>query len=99
MIRKDWSVIRITILLYFIVFLLPLNYYFTKESFDSMKNDATTMRHLVFINGAVPSLATIDNINDRDLIIKKIDSSLNKIEHDRKFKSQIFKQNNCDDSE
>jgi len=70
--KKDWSVIRITILLYFIVILLPLNYYYTKQSFKSMQNDASTMNNLVEISGALQTLTAIN--------IKEIDDSLETIE-------------------
>jgi len=81
MIKKDWSIIRITVLLYFIVVLLPVNYYFAKQSFESMQNDATTMNHLVYISGALPNLSSVSDLNKRDAIVKKINSSLKTIEN------------------
>ncbi|MEA2091476.1 MAG: GGDEF domain-containing protein [Campylobacterota bacterium] len=78
--KKDWSVIRITVLLYLIIFLLPLNYYFAKQSFQSTKNDATTMKHLVFINGAVQHLINIDNKGKLDSLTKEIDISFKYID-------------------
>ncbi len=78
--KKDWSVVRITALLYFIVILLPLNYYFAKQSFDAMKNDASTMSNLVFINGSLLQLATTSSLNEKSILIKKIDDYLKTIE-------------------
>ncbi len=80
MIKRDWSVIKITILLYFIVLLIPINYYFVKNHFDDIKNDANTMNHLVFISGSLPILEKIDTLNDRDILIKQVDDSLETIE-------------------
>lgn len=78
--KKDWSAIRITVLLYFIVLLVPLNYYFTKASFVGTQNDATTMEHLVFISGAMPTLLITEDLNETNTLIGKIDSSLEIIE-------------------
>lgn len=78
--KKDWSALKITVLLYFIVMLIPINYYFAKESFRSTQNDASVMNHLVFIGGAVPALATTENSDKNSRLIKEIDSSLEAIE-------------------
>jgi len=78
--KKDWSIIRITVLLYFIVILLPLNYYFVKQSFDAMKYDASTMTNLVFINGSLLQLTTTHSLNERDTLIEKIENSLKTID-------------------
>lgn len=78
--KKDWSIVRITVLLYFIVILLPFNYYFAKQSFDAMKNDATTMSSLVFINGSLLQLTTTHSLNEKSILIKKVDNYLKTIE-------------------
>ena len=62
MIKKDWSVTRITALLYVIVLFIPLNYYFVKHHFDDTQNDAKTMNHLVFIGSTLPSLEKMNNL-------------------------------------
>ncbi len=79
-IKKDWSAIRMTVLLYIVVILIPFNYYFAKQSFDSMRNDASTMNHLVFVNGALQYLASTSKISEKISLIKKIDSTLDIIE-------------------
>lgn len=80
MLKKDWSVTRITILLYVIVLFIPLNYYFAKQSFDSIHSDTKTMNHLVFVSSALSSLKEINNFNKKQLIIKEIDESFYIIE-------------------
>ncbi|MDD5158026.1 diguanylate cyclase [Sulfurimonas sp.] len=80
MLKKDWSVIKITLLLYFVVLLLPLNYYFAKESFGTIRNDARVMNNIVLLSGALPSLIISDDFDKRDAIIKKIDDSFQIIE-------------------
>ncbi len=70
--KKDWSVFRITMLLYLIVALMPLNYYFAKRSFDSMQSDGSTMRELVYINGAIQRLITLPDSEERNRLIEKI---------------------------
>lgn len=78
--KKDWSAIKITLFLYLIVLLIPLNYYFAKESFNSMKNDAETMNSLVLLSGAIQTLSVEDDIHKKEILTKSIDSSLDTIE-------------------
>lgn len=78
--RKDWFAIRITLLLYLIVLLIPINYYFAKESFNSIRNDAATMNNLVLLSGAVQSLSHEDNLHKKELLMNSIDSSLSAVE-------------------
>lgn len=78
--KKDWSAVRITFLLYFIVFLMPLNYYLAKESFNSTQNDAVTMNYLVSINGMVQALPAEDDLSIKKRAIKEIYLSLEAIE-------------------
>src|SRR3990167_7694907 len=78
--KKDWSAIRITLLLYLIVVVVPLNYYFTKKYFEGMQNDAATLNNLVFISGALPTLSNTEDLNERNTLISKIDSSLETVE-------------------
>ena len=77
--KKDWSVIRITVLLYLMVVLLPLNYYFAEQSFQSTKNDASTMKHIVFISGAVQHLSNLNERSKQESLIKDIDDSFEEI--------------------
>ncbi|MFA5455054.1 MAG: GGDEF domain-containing protein [Sulfurimonas sp.] len=78
--KKDWSTIRITLLLYLVVLFIPINYYFAKESFKSMQNDAATMNYLVFISGAVQTLPIEDGLNKKKTLMKEIYSYLEAIE-------------------
>lgn len=79
--KKDWSVVRITFLLYFIVVLMPLNYYLAKESFNSMRSDAVTMNYLVSINGMVQALPAEDDLSIKKRAIKEIYLSLEEVEN------------------
>lgn len=79
--KKDWSAIKITLLLYIIILFIPINYYFAKESFKSMRNDAATMNSLVFISGAVQTLPTEDDLNKKNALMKEIYSSLEAVEN------------------
>ncbi len=78
--KKDWSAIRITLLLYFIVFFIPINYYFAKDSFNSMKNDAPTLNNLVFLSSAIQSLSVESDLHNKEILIKNIHLSLDTIE-------------------
>ena len=78
--KKDWSVFRITILLYVIVFILPFNYYVTKRSFESMQSDGATMNRLVYINGAIQRIVGLQDSPERTLLVKGIDASFQAID-------------------
>jgi diguanylate cyclase (GGDEF)-like protein len=68
-----------TALLYFIIILIPFNYYYAKQSIDGMRNDAATMERLVFVSGALQYLAITDKSKERSSLIKKVDATLKEI--------------------
>ena len=78
--KRDWSVFRITILLYAIVGLLPLNYYFADRSFESMQNDSTTMGHLAYINGTIQRAIFMDEVSARQELIDEVEVSFKAID-------------------
>lgn len=78
--KKDWSVFKITVLLYVIVALMPLNYYFAKRSFDSMQSDGSTMQELVYINGAIQRITVLADSEERNMLIEKVWGSFESIE-------------------
>lgn len=79
--KKDWSVFRITVLLYVIALLLPLNYYFANRSFQSMQSDGSTMKQLVYINGGIQRILTLsDSTIERDMLIKEVEASFRAID-------------------
>lgn len=80
--KRDWSVFRITILLYAIVVLLPLNYYFANRSFESMQSDGETMNRLVYINGTIQRAAGLDDNIERQKLIDEVELSFKTIDHD-----------------
>lgn len=80
--KRDWSIFRITILLYFIVILLPLNYYFANRSFESMRSDGQTMNHLVYINGTIQRAIGLDDKVERQKLIDEVELSFKTIDHD-----------------
>jgi len=77
--KLDWSTFRITILLYVIVAMLPLNYYFAKHSFESMRSDGDTMRELVVLNGAVQRAVLLKDGVKRQNVVKEIDAIFEQI--------------------
>jgi len=80
--KRDWSVFRITVLLYAIVVLLPLNYYFANRSFESMQSDGVTMNRLVYINGTIQRLIAMDDMPQRQSLIEEVELSFKTIDHD-----------------
>jgi len=80
--KLDWSVFRITILLYIVVAMLPLNYYFAKHSFESMRSDGKTMRQLVVLNGAIQRVALLKEVDVRQSTVALIDTAFESIYRD-----------------
>jgi len=56
--QKEWSSHRITLLLYFIVLLLPVNFYFIYSAFETMKEDTTVVRKSSWLSGAMEQVTT-----------------------------------------
>ncbi len=79
MIKKDWSIVRITVLLYFIVVLLPVNYFLAAQSFQSVQNDAKTMNQLVIISYDLQRLASANDSDRKEALLKEIDRSLQSV--------------------
>lgn len=73
--KKDWSFIRITLILYFIVIFLPFNYYYMKESFESIQNDAQTLSKITQISIDVQKVKNADK-NQQEVLLQSIDDSL-----------------------
>jgi len=80
--KKDWSALRITLLLYIIVAMLPVNYYFVNRSFAGMKSDGMTMNRLVFINGAMQRVCAIEDPVERGELVSDIDAAMETIDRD-----------------
>lgn len=80
--KKDWSVFRITILLYLIVIMLPLNYYFANRSFESMQSDGVTMKRLVYINGAIQRVIGLDDPLAKERLLGEVERSFKAIDQE-----------------
>lgn len=73
--KKEWSSSRITLLLYFIVLLLPFSFYFIYTSFQTMQKDTTIVRQSAWIPGAMQQL----RIDSGQQQTEAIDKSFNQI--------------------
>lgn len=73
--QKDWPAFRITVLLYMIVVLIPVNYYFASRSYQSMENDAYAIHQLGAINGGIQRLVKFAPDEKRDDLVANIDSA------------------------
>jgi len=77
--KQDISVIRLTLLLYLLVILIPFNYFYVRQSFESMRNDSSTMNRMVFLNGALQYLSITKDPTQRASLIQRIDETLGEI--------------------
>ncbi len=78
---RDWSSLRITVLLYLLVFLFPINLYFANKLIDDTQNDATTVKNIGLIGGGIQQLTIyapekIDKqlMSSLDLLLSHVDS-------------------------
>lgn len=75
MILRDWSSLRISVLLYLLVILFPINLYYANKLIDDSQNDAATVKNIGLIGGGIQQLtlyapekidkqmiATVDNL-------------------------------------
>ncbi|WP_373032855.1 GGDEF domain-containing protein [Sulfurovum sp.] len=77
--QKEWSSFRITLVLYFVVLLLPFSFYFVYTSFETMQNDTKIVRQSSWTAGAISNLALTANNKSSQQMIKDIDTTLQNI--------------------
>jgi len=76
---KEWSSFRITLLLYFVVLILPLSFYFVYSSFKTIQNDTKIVRQTGWTGGAIEYLALNPTSQNSQQTITHIDSALQDI--------------------
>lgn len=77
--QKEWASFKITLLLYFIVLILPFGFYFIYTSFQTMQSDTKAVHQVGWIGGAISKLALKPSEQDNQQTIKRIDRSLQEI--------------------
>ena len=77
--QKEWASFKITLLLYFIVLILPLGFYFVYTSFQTMQSDTKTVHQIGWVGGAVSKLALDPMDPENQHTIKQIDKSLQEV--------------------
>lgn len=76
--QKEWTSFRITILLYFILLILPLSFYFVHISFKTMQNDTKMAHQSSFLGSTIKYLA----VNSTDQNNLKMIDDVDKILHE-----------------
>jgi len=76
---KEWSSFRITLLLYFVVLILPLSFYFVYTSFKTIQNDTKIVHQTGWTGGAIEYLALDPASQNSQHTITHIDSTLEDI--------------------
>lgn len=78
---RDWSSLRVTVLLYLLVILFPVNLFYANKLIDDTQNDATTVKDIGLIGGGIQQLTIyapkkIDKqlISSIDLLFKQVDT-------------------------
>lgn len=71
--KVDWSAYKITLLLYLGVFLLPISFYFSYNSFSEIQSDTKVLNRLTLNSASIVTLDTIEDSIEKQNTIKKTD--------------------------
>jgi len=77
--QKEWSSFRITLLLYAIIFIIPLTFYFVYSSFNTLDADTKVLRHAGWLEGTAMTLAIDPSDQNNQQLVKHIDDALQKL--------------------
>jgi len=78
-IQNEWSSFRLTLLLYSIIFIIPLTFYFVYTSFNDMEDDTKVVYQIGWINGLSKSLTVVPSYQFDQQVTKDIDDKLQNI--------------------
>ncbi|GIU00982.1 hypothetical protein TSL6_14880 [Sulfurovum sp. TSL6] len=78
-IQKEWSSFRLTLLLYAIIFIIPLTFYFVYTSFNTLDADTKAIRTAGWLEGAAMTLAIDPSDQNNQQMVKHIDDALHKL--------------------
>lgn len=74
--HKEWSSFRITLLLYAIIFIIPLTFYFVYSSFNTLDADTKVLRHAGWLEGTAMTLSIDPSDQNNQQLVKHIDEAL-----------------------
>ena len=57
--QKDWSALRVTLLLYVIIAIFPFSFYFIHSSFDTLKKDGDVVQSLAYVDSGIQRYAIV----------------------------------------
>ncbi|MBD3790094.1 MAG: diguanylate cyclase [Campylobacterales bacterium] len=77
--RGSWPKSQITLLLYLIVFLIPVGFFTVSKSFDTVYKDAQMMQKAAWLKEIVPLFFESKDLETSDIVIQKIDQTLQEI--------------------
>ncbi|HIE59011.1 MAG TPA: diguanylate cyclase, partial [Hydrogenothermaceae bacterium] len=77
--RHEWKSFKITLILYTIVFILPLVFSFVHYAFDTMRSDTKIVRQSSWIGGAIEAVILDPKITINSFYLSKIDTALNQV--------------------
>ena len=77
--QKEWSSFRLTLLLYTLVFIMPLTFYFVYTSFNSAQNDTKVIHQIGWIEGVSESINTSSAYTLKQPMVQNIDAALQDI--------------------
>ena len=78
-IQKEWSSFRLTLLLYAIIFIIPLTFYFVYISFNTLDSDTKVIRQAGWLEGTTMSLSVNPSNKKNQQTVKRVDETLQKL--------------------
>lgn len=78
-IQKEWSSFRLTLLLYAIIFIIPLTFYFVYTSFNTLDADTKAIRQAGWLEGTAIALSLNPSDQNYQQMAMNIDETLQKL--------------------
>ena len=77
--QKQWSSFRLTLLLYAIIFIIPLTFYFVYTSFNTLDADTKVIRQVGWLEGTAMTLSINPSDQNNQQMVKHFDEALQKL--------------------
>lgn len=77
--QKEWSSFRLTLLLYAIIFIIPLTFYFVYTSFNTLDSDTKVLRQVGWLEGTAMTLSIDPSDKNSQQTVKVMDETLQKL--------------------
>ncbi|WP_345986119.1 GGDEF domain-containing protein [Sulfurimonas sp. HSL-1656] len=77
--RKEWSALRVTFILYFAILIIPVNIFFFYSLVESSKEDTDVVRQIGEIGSTIQRLALLDAYDENVALVNRVDEAMDEI--------------------